>query len=149
MGSVAAHEKKRIKNDPGLFIWGERQLNDNLVLTILHMTYKLHSISSSKYSNPDKLFIRNELVPLLGSKILMASWFKEGLSERSWSTARSCLQWQIAHNELFREKTLLFVYETNLHASQSSSVWRMFGIRSWMQQWFAFLSMCCLFLLKL
>ena len=42
----------------------------------------------------------------------MASWFKEGFSERNWS----------AHNELFRVKTLLFVYETNLHASQSSMV---------------------------
>lgn len=62
------------------------------VLMILLMTYKLHSISSSKYSNPGKLFIRNESVSLLGGKILMASWFKEGFSERNWSTARSCLQ---------------------------------------------------------
>lgn len=52
----------------------------------------------------------------------MASWFKEEFSERNWSAARSCLQWQIAHNGLFRVKTLLFVYETNLHANQSSMV---------------------------
>lgn len=120
MRSDAAYEKERIKNDPGLFRWGEGQLNDNLVLTILLVTCKLLPISSSKYSNPGKLFISNESVPLLGGKILMASWFKKGSSERNWSTARSCLQWQIAHNELFREKTLLFVYETNLHASQLS-----------------------------
>jgi len=120
MGVDATYEKERVKNDPGIFRWGEGQLNDNLVSTILLTTYKLHSISSSKYSNPGKLFIRNESVPLLGGKILMASWFKEGFSESNWSTARSCLQWQIAHNELFREKTLLFAYETNLCASCSS-----------------------------